>query len=90
MIDERTLAVSGNACLRGEEYARAEFTNPTRTVTGLVKVAGRRRPLSVKTKTPVAKGEIFEVLRRLSEITVSSPVAIGDEILPNIVATAAI
>lgn len=82
------LEVSGNACAKGAEYAKEETTNPRRIVTGLVKVAGRRQPLSVKTKQPVPKSEIFDVLSRIAAMTVRPPVRIGDEILPNVVATA--
>ena len=45
--------VSGYACDRGEVYGREELTNPVRMVTGLVKVAGARRPLPVKTARAV-------------------------------------
>ena len=38
--DDGNVSVTGNACLRGEEYGRAELVSPTRMVTGLVRVAG--------------------------------------------------
>ncbi|MBQ5795758.1 MAG: DUF1667 domain-containing protein, partial [Kiritimatiellae bacterium] len=52
------VVVSGHACPRGETYGTEEMTNPTRMVTGLVKVAGMRKPLSVKTERPVPKSSI--------------------------------
>ena len=39
--------VTGHTCPRGEAYGRAELVHPTRMVTGLVRVAGMRRPLPV-------------------------------------------
>ena len=57
-----TVAVAGNACPRGEEYGRSELVNPTRMVTGLVRVAGMRKPLPVKTKTAIPKGRIDAAL----------------------------
>lgn len=84
------LKVTGNACPKGEVYAKSEMTNPVRTVTGLVKVRHLRRPLSVKTKVPIPKAKIKEVLQTLSQITVDSPIHIGDMIAPNIVATSEI
>ena len=76
--------VSGNGCLRGEAYAKAEVTNPTRMVTGLVRVAGTRRPLPVKTRTPIPKGKIADVTNLLANTTVLPPKRIGDVIVENV------
>ena len=82
-----TVAVSGNACPRGEEYGRSELVNPTRMVTGLVRVAGMRKPLPVKTKTAIPKGKIDAVLFALHQTTVQLPVKIGDVIIPDVAET---
>lgn len=82
-----TVAVSGNACPRGEEYGRNELVNPTRMVTGLVRVAGMRKPLPVKTKTAVPKGKIDAVLFAMHQTTVQLPVKIGDVIIPGVAET---
>ncbi len=79
--------VTGNACPRGEVYGRAELVNPTRMVTGLVRVAGMRKPLPVKTKTVIPKGKINDVLFALAQTTVQLPVKIGDVIIPNVAET---
>ena len=77
------VVVTGHACPRGEAYGKAELVNPTRMVTGLVRVAGMRKPLPVKTKTAVPKAKINDVLFALSQTTVQLPVKIGDVIIPN-------
>ena len=82
-----TVAVSGNACPRGEEYGRNELMNPTRMVTGLVRVAGMRKPLPVKTKTAVPKGKIDAVLFAMHQTTVQLPVKIGDVVIPDVAGT---
>ncbi len=82
-----TVSVTGNACPRGEEYGRSELVNPTRMVTGLVRVAGMRKPLPVKTKTAIPKGKIDAVLFALHQTTVQLPVKIGDVIIQNVVGT---
>ena len=82
-----TVSVTGNACPRGEEYGRSELVNPTRMVTGLVRVAGMRKPLPVKTKTAIPKGKIDAVLFALHQTTVQLPVKIGDVIIQNVVET---
>lgn len=79
--------VSGQACPRGETYAKDELTNPTRMVTGLVKVAGTRRPLPVKTRTAVPKGRISDVTNLLANTTVLPPKRIGDVIVENVCGT---
>jgi len=82
-----TASVKGNACPRGEEYGRGEFVNPTRMVTGLVRVAGMRKPLPVKTRTAIPKGKIDEALFALHQTTVQLPVKIGDVVIPDVAST---
>ena len=82
-----SVTVTGHTCPRGKEYGIAEMTNPTRMVTGLVRVAGMRRPLPVKTKTAVPMGKINDVLSALSQTTMQLPVRIGDVIIPDVAGT---
>ncbi len=82
---ERTgdaVRVAGNTCPKGERYAAEELTNPTRTVTTSIPVAGGHMALlSVKTKQPVPKAKIPQVLRELSRARAGAPVAVGDVVL---------
>ena len=86
-VDGANVSVTGNSCPKGEEYAKAEVTNPTRMVTGLVKVAGTRRPLPVKTRRAIPKGKITEVTNLLANTTVLPPKRIGDVILEDVCGT---
>ena len=86
-VSDGEIKVSGQACPRGEAYAKDELTNPTRMVTGLVKVAGTRRPLPVKTRTAVPKGKIPDVTNLLANTTVLPPKRIGDVIVENVCGT---
>lgn len=86
-VDGGTVSVTGHTCPRGETYAKAEMTNPTRMVTGLVRVAGMRKPLPVKTASAIPKDKISEVLFALSQTTVQLPVAIGDVVVPAVAGT---
>lgn len=81
------VTVTGQACPRGETYGRSELLNPTRMVTGLVRIAGIRKPLPVKTKTAVPKAKIDAVLFALHQTTVQLPVTIGDVIIPDVAGT---
>lgn len=76
--------VTGNTCKRGDIYARKEVTNPTRIVTSTVKVSGGTLAMvSVKTKTDIPKGKIFDCVKALKTVCVKAPVHIGDVILEN-------
>ena len=69
------VSVSGNACKRGEIYAKQEAIAPKRMVTAVVPVRGSKMPLSVKTKEPVAKEDINKVMAALTQGTITAPVA---------------
>lgn len=86
-VEGDKVTVTGHACPRGEAYAKAEVTSPTRMVTGLVRVAGMRKPLPVKTRSAVPKAKIDAVLFALHQATVQLPVKIGDVIIPNVADT---
>lgn len=81
------VVVAGNACPRGETYGKAELVNPTRMVTGLVRVAGLRKPLPVKTRVAVPKAKIDAVLFALHQATVQLPVKIGDVVIADVADT---
>ena len=75
--------VTGNTCPRGEKYAIAELTHPTRTLTTTVKVANREGIyLPVKTSAPISKEKLFEAMKELSKVTVNAPIAQGDVVFP--------
>lgn len=83
-----TLQVSGNTCPRGEEYARREVSNPTRTVTSTVRVKnGQQKVVSVKTREDIPKGKIMDCMNALKEVTLDAPVRIGDIALRDVAGT---
>ena len=77
-------AVAGNACKRGERYAHQECVAPERMVTAVIPVPGRTMPVSVKTRTPIPKKDIFACMHQLSQVHLTAPVHAGDVILPNV------
>lgn len=86
-VEGDKVTVEGHGCPRGETYGRDEATNPVRMVTGLVKVAGSRRPLPVKTRTAISKSRVFDVTNLLANTTVIPPRRIGDVIIPDVCGT---
>ena len=87
--DGEVKAVTGNACKRGEIYARAEVTNPVRTVTSVVPVEGSAiaHMVSVKTAGEVPKAKVLDVVGALAGITLAAPVEIGDVVVPDVCGT---
>ena len=82
-------AVSGNACPRGDSYARAEVTAPVRSVTTTVPVDGARDEgrVAVKTVREVPKGAVLDVVRALADVRATAPVEIGDVIARDVAGT---
>ena len=82
--DGKVTSVTGNTCKRGVAYAEQECVAPQRMVTAVVTVAGRKTPVSVKTRTPIPKVKIFECMKQLAatEITAvaKAEIAVGDDI----------
>ena len=75
----------GALCKAGEKYAEKEITSPERVVCTSIKINSSRLPfVSVRTSIPVPKGEIFSILEKLLDVTVSAPVKRGDVIIKNI------
>lgn len=75
--------VVGNTCPRGKTYAINEITCPRRVVTSTVKTEDGKM-LSVKTDGSVKKDDMFRVMKIINEITVKTPISIGDVVLENI------
>lgn len=87
-IEEDKISVSGNRCKRGEAYGIKEVTNPTRTVTGSVRVKGGELPLvSVKTMPEIPKDKILDVIEQIHKLAVEAPVRIGDVLIHNVADT---
>lgn len=80
--------IKGNTCKRGEDYARKEITNPVRTVTSTVQIAGIEDiVVSIKTEKDIPKEKIMDCMKALKDIKVALPVSIGDVIIENVAGT---
>ena len=72
------IQVTGNQCIRGADFARAELTNPTRTLTTTVRTNFPEVPvLPVRTDGEIPKGKIGEVMAFLKTVTIGEPLNIG-------------
>lgn len=83
-----SLTVRGNSCPKGKQYAIDEVTHPVRTVTSTVRVSNREDTMvSVKTREPVPKTQLFEVMQQLRRVTAEAPLHIGDVLIPDVCGT---
>jgi len=82
------LKVDGNDCPKGETYAIDEITNPLRTVCTTVKIEGGIHPvIPVKTDKPIADKYKLDVVKAVKDITLTSPVKMGEVIISDIFGT---
>ena len=59
-------AVSGNRCIRGEQYVRREAVHPVRNVSSTVRLINGSVPvLPVRTEQPVPKEQIRAVMAEI-------------------------
>lgn len=71
-------AVVGNRCERGSIFARQEQEAPMRTLTTTVRTIGGDMPLvPVRSSEPVRKDELVSLVRELRNISVHTPLKIG-------------
>lgn len=85
---DKDLNVTGNFCPRGAVYGKQEVTNPTRVVTSTVRIEGANLAMCpVKTKDPIPKGKIFEVMSSINSVKIAAPVHIGDVIIKDVAGT---
>ena len=88
MEGDNIISVEGNTCKRGHLYACAEVKSPVRTVTTTIKVTGGVSDrVSCKTKDPVPKDKIFEVMEEINKASAKAPIAIGDVLIEDCAGT---
>jgi len=75
----KVISVTGNACPKGEPYARAEIENPARVLTSTVIAVGLDlKMVPVRTDKPIPKDKMPEAMREIKKIRLSRPVRPGD------------
>lgn len=89
LVDEENgYKVTGNSCPRGAVYGENELKNPVRVVTSTVRTNSEIEPrCPVKTETAIPKGKMFETMRLLDDIVLSTPIKTGDIVIENVLDT---
>ena len=85
MINGDDISVKGNGCKRGIEFAVAEMTNPTRSLTTTVRTSFPDIPvIPVRTASEIPKDKISEAMQALNAIVVTRALKCGDTVLENV------
>ena len=88
--NQKQLAISGNECKQGEEYALKEIIDPRRTLITTVQIDhGTLRRLPVRTSREIPKQSIFPCMEVINRVRVEAPVRIGQMIVADILGTGA-
>jgi CxxC motif-containing protein len=78
------LVVSGNKCIRGEQYGKDEMTDPRRVVTAVARTTDPGHPcIPVKSDRGVPRAQINAVLRKIYACRIDLPVTRGAVCLEN-------
>lgn len=79
---KEVVAVCGNTCPRGIQYAHQEITDPKRMVTTTIRILHALHPLlPVMTTKPVPKDKIFDIIKECKKQNVQAPIYQGDVIV---------
>ena len=86
--DKNVLSVKGNACKRGKDYAFAECTCPTRTLTTTA-MTKSGEVVAVKSNKAIPKELLFDCMEQINACCVPDSVRQGDVIIADILNTGA-
>ena len=79
------LTITGNGCKRGAAFAESEIRDPRRTICTTVRTAFPGVPvLPVRVSAEIPKDRIFDVMREVNRVTVTTRAGRGDIILKNV------
>jgi len=82
------MVVEGNKCAKGHEFACAEMSNPSRTLTTTVRTKFPGVPvLSVRTAGEIPRDKLMTAMRELSEVVINEELGCGDTVVENIAKT---
>ncbi len=77
--------VTGNTCQRGHDFAVSEMTAPMRTICSTVKTGFPQYPVApVRVSADIPKERIFDVMREIDKVTVTTPLGRGDAVIKNV------
>lgn len=91
-LDEKgeVVNIAGYKCKEGQKYVLEEYRNPARVLTATVLTRSSVQPLlAVRTNRPILKTMLHQGMLELAKVRAKPPIASGDVIIPNLLATKA-
>ncbi len=80
--------ITGNSCIRGEQYVRNELTCPKRMLTSTVRINSvKYSRLPVISSEELPKDLIENVVKELDKVSLTVPVHLHDIIIENVLGT---
>jgi len=82
------MVVEGNKCQKGFDFAEAEMTNPTRTLTTTVRTKFPGIPvISVRTAGEIPKEKLMDAMQELCKVVIDVEMDCGDAVVEDIANT---
>jgi len=86
--DEEIVEIEGNICEAGEQYVKSELKNPTRFLTGTVKVKNGLLPrVPIKTEKEIPKEKVEEATEELENVELEAPIELHQTVIEDIKGT---
>lgn len=85
---DKMVAVTGNLCKRGVDFAEQEWINPVRTLTStmILRRTGRETlSIPVKSAAPMPRDRMMDAMAAIRKTVIDHPVAIGEVLIPDVV-----
>ncbi len=80
--------IKGYRCEQGRDYAREEFTSPSRILTATVRIKSKRvGQLPVRSTEPLPREKLEEAMFSLARVKLEPPIKEGQIILKDILKT---
>jgi CxxC motif-containing protein len=81
-------SIEGNGCKKGKKFAEKELKKPLRILTTTIGIkSDYKNRLPVRSGSPAPKDKIPEMIVKVKEIKVSTPVKVGDILAENFLDT---
>ena len=82
------MVVEGNKCDKGNDFAKHEMSNPSRTLTTTVRTKFPGIPvISVRTDGEIPRDKLMDAMKELGDVTVETELNCGDIVHENIAGT---
>lgn len=82
-IKDGEISVEGNACKRGEVYARTEIINPQRILTTVFPIFGGG-VVPCKSSGAIDKDKLSDIIKFIKKQRAHKPIKIGDILIQNV------